>query len=163
MPYEWDFYTRGRDRARVRGCYRGPMIEVEVQMSKPFETVFAVEPLRRSLLRNIVTTDLIAVRTREVVLRVLNGDLGPIIDELYPTRKYLQVLICEKRRATAIDSDLSNLPLDYEAGARSLTRYGVNPLQVDLILAALTSESPILRVGGRCAVILEAAFIELGQ
>jgi hypothetical protein len=137
------------------------MIDVEIQMSTPFIVMSNYETLRTRLLENIVDTHLYAVRTRECVLRVLNSDLGPISARLYPQKKELQAHICEKRNAVAIDKDVAVYPISYKDGAQQLLRYRVPQQSIDLILSALESHSPLLRVAGRCIVILVAAYIEL--
>lgn len=162
MTYSWRFYTGGQTlNPTGRVCHRGPMIDVERVMSQPFRYMAPYETLRVRLLENIVNTDLVAVQTRETVLRTINSSLCPIFARLYSQKDALQTLICEKRNATDIESDLSALAPFYASAARGLVDYPVPQQQVDLLLAALESASPLLRVAGKSAVILLAAYIEM--
>lgn len=162
MTYEWEFTTGGRpEDLRGKKCHRGPMIDVEVRMSQPFVTMVFLERERVKLLEALVDITLWAVRTRDDVLRVLNGDLGAIFTRLLPQKAYLQALICEKRRAIDIDRDVSWLNKPFLAGTSALLRYGIQEQHIKLLMSALQSENPIQRVAGRCAVILLAAYIEL--
>lgn len=162
MTYEWEFTTGGRpEDLRGKKCHRGPMIDVEVRMSRPFVTMGFLERNRVKLLEALVDTTLWAVRTRDDVLRVMNGDLGAIFARLLPQKKFLQVLICEKRRAIDIDRDVRWLDSSFLSGTRRLLQFGIQEQHVSLLSAALQSDSPIQRVSGRCAVILLASYIEL--
>lgn len=162
MTFVWHFFTGGRpvNPVGIR-CHRGPMIDVEVVMSRPFTYMVPYNTLRQRLLNAVVDTNLVAVQTREVTLRSLNTLLGPIFLRLAPQKKSLQVLICEKRNSVDIDNELSDLNPFYLDAARQLFDYGLPQQQVDLLVAALTSNSPVLRVAGKCAVILVAAFTEM--
>ena len=157
MAYFWDFFTGNVGTQRT--CHRGPMIDVETQMSTPFSVMSDYEVLRTRLLENIVDTPLVAVSTRECVLRVLNSDLGPILVRLYSQKKDLQTYVCEKRHATEIDEDIAVYPISYAEGARGFLQYRVPQQSIDLLLSALESHSPFLRVASRCAVVLIAAYI----
>jgi len=162
MSYEWEFTTGGRpEDLRGKKCHRGPMIDVEVRMSQPFVTLRFLERERVKLLEALVDITLWAVRTRDDVLRVLNGDMGAIFARLLPQKKYLQALICEKRRAIDIDRDVSWLDRSFLTGVERLLQFGIQKQHIALMRSALQSESPIQRVAGRCAVILIAAYIEL--
>jgi len=162
MSYEWEFTTGGRpEDLRGKKCHRGPMIDVEVRMSQPFATLSFLERERVKLLEALVDTTLWAVRTRDGVLRVMNGDMGAIFARLLSQKKYLQVLICEKRRAIDIDRDVSWLDRSFLTGLEQLKQYGIQEQHIALMRSALQSSSPIQRVAGRCAVILIAAFLEL--
>lgn len=162
MSYEWEFTTSGRpEDLRGKKCHRGPMIDVEVRMSQPFVSISFLERERVKLLEALVDTPLWAVRTRDDVLRVLNGDLGAIFARLLPQKKYLQALICEKRRAIDIDHDVRWLDRSFVAGVQRLLQHGVQEQHILLMRSALQSESPIQRVAGRCATILIAAYLEL--
>jgi hypothetical protein len=164
MTYEWEFTTSGRpEDLRGKKCHRGPMIDVETRMSKPFVTMVFLERERVKLLEALVDTTLWAVRTRDGVLRVLNGDMGAIFTRLLPQKKTLQALICEKRRAIDIDQDVSWLNKSFLAGTAALLQYGVLEQHIALLASALQSENPIQRVSGRCAVILLASYIELDR
>ena len=130
-------------------------------MSTPFTVMSEHEILRTRLLEHIVDTPLDAVRTRECVLRVLNSDLGTIVARLYPQKKSLQAHICEKRNAVDIDEDIAAYPISYKEGAQQLLLHRVPQQSIDLLLSALESHSPLLRVAGRCVVVLVAAYIEM--
>lgn len=163
MPFEWHFYTGGEEIIPTisRRCHRGPMIDVEVVMSRPFQAMSAYNTLRQRLLDDIVYSVLPAVQTREVVLRTLNTLLGPMFARLTPQKAALQVLICEKKNSVDIESDLSDVSPFYSAAAESLIQYNLPPQQILLLKAALTSNSPIMRVAGKSAVILLCSFIEM--
>lgn len=162
MPYEWEFTTGGRpEDLRGKKCHRGPMIDIEVRMSRPFVSMVFLERERVKLLEALVDTTLWAVRTRDGVLRVMNGDLGAVFTRLLPQKKYLQVLICEKRRAIDIDRDVVWLDRSFVSGVERLLQYGIQEQHIALMRSALQSGSPIQRVAGRCAVILIAAYLEL--
>jgi hypothetical protein len=162
MTFEWEFEVGGRPVNYIgRHCHRGPMIDVEITMSQPFSYLSELEILRARLLDKIVTVDNSSVQTREVVLRVLNNTLAPIFARLTPRTEELQVLICEKRNSLDIESDLVMLNPFYLEGAKSLLRYGLPQQQIDLLVSALTSNNPVLRVAGKCATVLVASYIEL--
>ena len=162
MAFDWHFYTGEYPiNPTSRRCFRGPMIDVEVIMSKQFILLEQYNGLRVALMDHIVDTELVAVRTREVVLRTLNGMLGPIFARLTPRKKSLQVIICEKRSSVDIDSDLAKLDPFFRASIVDLRKYSVPPQQVSLILSAFDSASPVLRVAGRCATILLYSYIEM--
>ena len=162
MSFDWHFFTEGRPIGPIgRRCHRGPMIDVEIVMSQPFTYMTPYNTLRQRLLNSVVDTDLKTVQTREVVLRTINNELGPMFVRLASQKKSLQVLICEKRDSIEIENDLTNLNPFYIDAARQLFDYGLPQQQVDLLLSALTSNSPILRVAGKCAVVLVAAFTEM--
>jgi len=162
MPFDWHFFTEGRPPGPIgRRCHRGPMIDVEVVMSRPFTYMIPYNTLRKRLLDHIVDTELVAVQTREVVLRSLNTELGPMFLRLAPRKKGLQVPICEKRNSIDIEKDLEYLNPFYLNAAQQLFDYGLPQQQITLLVAALKSNSPILRVAGKCAVILIAAFTEM--
>ena len=164
--YEWEFDTSGRPPTPLgRACFRGPMIAVEQRMALPFTVTKAsidTELLRNRLLDHIVDTTLIAVRTRETVLRSLSSPVGPLFVKLTPLRSELQVLICEKRNSIDIDNDLLYLDPMFEKAALSFENYGIQRPSITMLVDALRSNSPVLRVAARCGVILTAAFIELG-
>jgi len=164
MPYIWRFSTKGRpEDLRGKKCHRGPMIDVEIRMSRPFKIFHFLERERVKLLENLVDISYWAVRTRDCVLRVLDGDLGAIFARLTPRKKELQVLICEKRRAVDIDKDMQWLDSAFLEKLDKIIPYGVQPQNAALMRAALQSKSPVQRVAGRCAVILVAAYIELDR
>jgi hypothetical protein len=160
--YIWEFFTGGRPVDPLgRRCHRGPMIDVEITMSRPFTYMVPYNTLRQRLLNSVVDTDNVAVQTREVVLRSLNTELGPMFLRLASRKKSLQALICEKKNSVIIEQELRDLNPFYLDAARQLYDYGLPQPQVDLLVEALTSNSPVLRVAGKCAAILIAAFTEM--
>lgn len=163
MTFTWHFFTGGEEIIPVitRKCHRGPMIDVEVVMSRPFVRLAAYNTLRQRLLEDVVDSVLPAVQTREIVLRSINSLLGPMIVRLASQKQALQVLICEKKNSLAIESDLADISPFYFSAADSLLQYNISSRQTDLFKAALTSNSPIMRVAGKCAVILLCSFIEM--
>lgn len=162
MAFTWHFYTGANVLTpAVRRCHRGPMIDVELVMSVPFTYMHTFNTLRVRLLEDVVDSVLLPVQTREVVLRSLNTLLGPMFARLTPQKQALQVLICEKRDSTDIEADLIELVSFYLSAAKSLYSFGVPQQQIDLLVAALESNSPVMKVAGKCAVILLAAYIEM--
>ena len=162
MSYTWHFYTQTRRLNPIgRRCHRGPMIDVEVVMSTPFRYLGHFNLLRKRLLDSITDSTLLAVQTREVVLRSLNTLLGPMFARLAPRKKSLQALICEKRTSPVVLASLSDSLYFYPAAAKELVSYGVPSQQVDLLVAALESSSPIMQVAGQCATVLLMSFIEM--
>lgn len=161
MPYDWEFNTGGLPPGPLgKKCHRGPMIDIEIVMSKPLTIVPGAEALRGRLLAHIVDTPLVAVQTREVVLRVLNSNLGPIYVALNNTKHVLFVDICEKRNTIPIDRELRAWDRDYIDVARQFKNYETSPQSTELLLSALRSVNPVFRLAARCAIILMAAYIE---
>jgi len=160
MTYVWEFSIAGIPIG-ARRCHRGPMIDVEIVMSRPFTYMIEYNTLRKKLLNHIVATEDLAVATREIVLRCLNNLLGPMFLRLAPQKKYLQALICEKKNSVVIEGELESLNPFYLTAAKQLFNYNLPQPQVDLLVSALTSNSPVLRVAGKCAVILIAAYTEM--
>jgi len=162
MSFIWHFFTGGRPINPVgRQCHVGPMIDLEVVMSQSFTYMVPFNTLRKRLLDNIVGTDRVAVQTRETILRAINTSLGPMFVRLAPQKKELQVLICEKKNSNVIEDSLQDLNPFYLDAVNQFFDYGFPRQQIDLIEAALESNSPVLRVAGKCAVILIASFYEL--
>lgn len=170
MSFTWHFYTGSPGfTPEPRHCYRGPMIDVELVMSAPFTYLDSYNTLRKRLLNTIVNDtyqgapieSALAVQTREVVLRVLNTSLGPIFARLTPQKRSLQADICEKRNSLTIESALGNVKSQYVSAVQNLTNYNVPVQQVELFRAALDSQSPVLRVAGKCATILLLSYIEM--
>lgn len=161
MSYEWDFFTT--ELVGARACFRGPMTDIEIQMSQPFIVLSNLELLRIRLLDNIVDSTADAVRTRECLLRVVNGDLGPLVPRAYANKTVLQALICEKKNSISIDADVSSYayPTTFEDGARLLMTQGTTQQTVESLLSALNSQNALLRVAARCAIILTASYIEM--
>jgi len=162
MTYTWEFGTAGRPIGPVgRRCYRGPMIDVEVVMARPFTMMVPYNTLRQRLLLSVVDTQDVIVQTREVTLRSLNTLLGPVFLRLASQKKSLQAFICEKKNSVVIESELQDLNPFYLDAAYQLFDYGLPKPQVDLLVDALNSNSPVMRVAGKCAMILIAAFTEM--
>ncbi len=162
MSFTWHFYTGAHViNPGVRRCHRGPMIDVEHIMAAPFQHMAAYNTLRKRLLNDVVDSTTLAVQTREVILRSLNTLLGPMFARLASQKRALQVLICEKRDSTDIEADLVDLIPFYLGAVRELDTYAVPTQQIDLLVAALESNSPVMKVAGKCAVILLIAFIEM--
>jgi len=161
MPFTWHFFTGGTEDVVARRCHRGPMIDVEIVMSRPYVLLSEYNTLRRRLLDNIVDTRLVAVQTREVVLRTLDSQYGPIFARLRSQSKALHVEICEKRNVLDIEADLESLNPFYLEAVRGAIQYGVPKQHLDQISSALISNSPVLRVNGKCAAVLLFSFIEL--
>jgi hypothetical protein len=162
MTYEWEFETAGRSATPpVRRCFRGPMIPIEVVMSRAFTRITQCEKLRNRTLDHIVSSTLRSVQTREVVLRTLHSNLAGIYVDLVNQQKELEVLICEKRNSIPIDSELLQYDLMYEEAANSFKLFGINKDYGDKFIAALKSSNAVLRVAARCAIVLMAANIEM--
>lgn len=159
--YIWEFYTEGRPVGPIgRKCHRGPMLPIEVTMSRSFARVSQMEELRTRLLTHLVNTPLVAVQTRETVLRVLNSNLAAMYPALLQIQKSLKVLICEKRNSIPIDRELYPFDARWKNGVRTFGDYGVIMPHVNLILEGLESQSPVYRIAARCSAILTAAYIE---
>lgn len=162
MTYEWEFNTANRPlEPQGRKCHRGPMIDIEVAMAQPFTVVSGAETLRKLLLEKLVDINLVAVQTRECLLRTLNSNVGPLFKTVNPRYPEIKTLICEKRNSVVIDRELSGYDFQFRGGIASLVNYGVNPNNIAVISEALNSSSPILRVAARCAFILTATLIEM--
>ena len=162
MPYIWEFETGDRPLEPIgRRCHRGPMTALEEVMSKPFKTFIQIELLRNRVLDNVTDTHLRAVQTREVVLRVLNSNLGPIFIDQWNIYAELNVLICERKSSAEIDEALRPLDRLYLDSLDLIEAYGIEKNYLNLMREALTSNSVVLRVAARCAVIVAAATLEL--
>jgi len=170
MSYTWHFYTGSPGfTPEPRHCYRGPMIDVETVMAAPYTYLNQFNPIRKRLLDNIVNDtyqqapiqSALAVQTREVVLRVLKTSLGPIFARLTPRKKQLEADICEKRNSITIENALGNVTPTYLNVLQALGPYGVPRPQIELLRAALESQSPVLRVSGKCATVLLLSYIEM--
>lgn len=160
--FDWYFHTGGRPATPVgRQCHYGPMIDVEIVMAQKYVLNAEWEILRARVLGAIVDTTQVATQTREVILRSLNNQLGPIFQRLAPVKRELQVLICEKRNSVDIERDLQSLnPVFVEMLPRLVTQ-GVPVQHVDLLLSAIRSNNVIMRVAGKAATILLVSFLEL--
>lgn len=164
MPFTWHFFTATpQPVVAARRCHRGPMIDVEIVMSQPFVLMAANNTLRKRLLDNIVDTPLVAVQTREVVLRTLDSQYGPIFARLRRQAESLHVDICEKRNSLLIERDTKALNSFFVESTRGLINYGVPKQHLDQIVSAIHSNSPVLRVSGKCAALLLISYIELDE
>lgn len=162
MSFDWHFFTGGYSvNPTFKRCHRGPMIEVEQVMAQKWGSFVQYDHLRVSLLDNIVDTDLIAVRTREVLLRSINGMIGPVFARTFPQKKSLQVTICEKRNSVLVDAAINYKDPYYRDAIRDLAKHRVPQQQRELLLASLESNSPIIRVSGRCAIVLLYSYIQM--
>lgn len=161
MGYTWEFEIGGRPLLPSgRKCHRGPMINIEVRMSQACLTIPEAERIRQHLLAHVVDINNAAVQTREVVLRVMNSNLRAMFLGLIPVAKELEVLVCEKRNSLDIDDEVKYEDQFYTQVLSTFARYGTRPQHVDLISAALKSNSAIMRVAARCAIVLMVAYIE---
>ena len=164
MTYVWEFNTEGRPEGPIgRKCHRGPMISIENTLSQPFTKMIHMEKLRARLLTHLVDTPLVAVQTREAVLRVLNSNLGAMYPAFLSAKESLRVLVCEKRNSVIIDRELLALDPQWKVGVSTFTRYGVIEPHMELILRGLNSESPVYRVAARCSAAITAAYIEVAN
>jgi hypothetical protein len=137
------------------------MIDVEERMSRPCLRIREAERIRQHLLLHIVDINNVTVQTREVILRVFNSNLSAIFRRLVSRRQELQVLICEKKNSLILDAELRVFDPFYVKVLGQFAEYGVNPRHVELISNGLVSNSAIMRVASRCAIVLMVAFIEL--
>lgn len=164
MTFTWKFYTGGSESlVSTRRCHRGPMIDVEQVMSRSFQHMQEYDSLRARFLRTIVSTDKVAVQTRETLLRVIDANTGAIFLRLLPKRGPLHVPICEKRNSRIVDSELADYLVFFQNGARGFRTFGLPQTEVDVLLEALASNSPVLRVAGMASVVLLAAFLEMDR
>lgn len=162
MSFLWEFETEGRtlDPA-IRRCHRGPMIPVEIAMSKPFTVMTTINGLRGRVMGVIVDTTDKSVRTRETLLRVLHSNIGSVFSDYRTSQADLEVLICEKRNSIEVAADLDYYQREFLAAEPLFRAQRVSPDQIGLIHNALVSKNAILRVAGYCAVVLLGAVIEI--
>lgn len=136
------------------------MTDLETLMSKPFTYLTEYNTLKQRLLDNIVDTTLVAVRTREITLRCINGSNQALFPRLYADKADLQARICEKKNSIDIYTALVKLLPFYISASNSLFSHGLSKQYIQTIQAALNSNSPVVVVEGMCAVILWAACLE---
>ncbi len=161
MTYVWEFNTEGRPEGPIgRKCHRGPMISIENTLSQPFTKMVRMENLRTRLLAQLVDSPLVAVQTREAVLRVLNSNFSAMYPALLTIQTSLRVLICEKKNSIVVDTALLPFDTQWKDEISTFTRYGVIEPHTSLILEGIDSESPIYRIAARCAAAITAAYIE---
>ena len=162
MTYTWSFNTGDKAINPIgRKCHRGPMIDVEVVMSERFRYMREIDTLRARFLKAVVSTDYYPIQTRETSLRAMNSLMSPVFVRLLPRKEEIQVLICEKRSCVDIEKDLADIRPEFSQAASVLARKGVLGDQVQLILDALESDSPVVRVAGKAALILLSAYMEM--
>jgi hypothetical protein len=138
------------------------MIDIELVMAQSFTVMTGAETLRKMLLEQLIDINLVAVQTRECILRTLNSNVGPLFTTVNPRQEDLKVLICEKKNTVVIDKALLVHDFQFKQGIESLESYGVTKMNVKVLLEALESSSAILRVAARCAFILSATLVEMG-
>jgi hypothetical protein len=137
------------------------MIDVERVMSQPFVLLSQFNTLRQRLLNAVVDTQNVSVKTREVVLRTLDSQYGPIFARLREQSAALHVDICEKRNVLLIEDETAVLNTFFLEAVKSLTAYRVPKQHLDQLMSAIRSNSPVLRVSGKCAALLLFSYIEL--
>jgi len=162
MSFLWEFETGGRSTTpAIRQCHRGPMIPVEVAMARLFTVIPTINGLRSRVLGVIVDTEDKAVRTREILLRVLHSNTGAVFSDYRGVQASLEVLICEKRNSLDVAADLDFYIREFIEALRTFALYGISAEQLELIYASLRSKNAIMRVSGYCAVVLLGAVIEI--
>ena len=162
--YSWGFYTGGRaEHSILRKCYRGPMTDVEKVLGAPFTVLTDYNFLRDLTLTSLVDTDLVAVQTRECVLRVLRSPLWAIFVRLHADQDRYPVTICERKNASVIEALLAPYDDKFSAAALNLYNYGIHKQHVNLLTAGLISKTLVVRVAARCAIILLATLVEIDQ
>jgi len=161
MSYVWSFNTGDRpEEAQGKKCYRGPMLDIEAQLHESFERLVSLEIFRKRVLREVVDTELAAVQSREVVLRVLYSPLGAMFPQLRTQRSLLTVPICEKKNSINLDGAYEDYYPFFIASIPEFKKYGLPRQHEGLLRGALTGQSPIQRVAGVCASLLLAAYVE---
>lgn len=162
MAFLWEFETEGRTEVPTfRRCHRGPMLPVEVALTKSFTRISALNTLRARVAGVIVDSTDIAVRSREILLRVLHSNLGGIFVDYRNIQPELEALICEKRNSLEVAGDLDFFHRDFIEALRQLRTAGVLTEQLDLIYQAIRSKNAILRVAGYCSIVLLGAILEI--
>lgn len=137
------------------------MLPVEVVMSRPFTIYTQFNGLRRRVVTAVVDTTDSAVRTREVLLRVLHSNLASIFVDYKNIQQDIEVIICEKRSSLDIAGSLDFYQKEFIAGMPALRQAGVSLTYLELIYNALRSNNAILRVAGYCSFILLVSILEL--
>jgi len=158
--FDWGFQVE-ETVVDARNCYRGPMIPVEKILASSFIKLSAYDFLREALYNAIVNTDQPSVRTREIILRVLNSSHTAFFPKLYSQRKNLHVTICEKREAFDIYTDIEHLQLLYRNAVQSLIQFHIPENQLTILADAINSRDIIERISGICTAVLLMAYIEM--
>lgn len=162
MSFLWEFETEGRSTVPViRTCHRGPMIPVEIALSRSFTVLTKMNGLRSRVLGVIVDTTEPAVRTREVLLRVLHSNVGSVFSDYKGVQTDLEAIICEKRNSLNIADDLDYYQREFIDVLRDVNLTGVSAEQLEIVYGTLRSKNAIMRVAGYCAVVLLGAIIEI--
>ena len=162
MTYEWEFNTTGRAVvASTRKCHRGPMIPLEIVMSQAFRTYPEYNQIRKQMLNHVVDTTLVAVKTRDIILRVLHSNLNSVFVDLRNQQTDLEVVICERRNSVIIDKEMRVLDTQYSDGLDALKKMGVDVTYLDIVRSALNSNNVVYRVSARCAIVVLASIYEL--
>lgn len=158
--FEWEFHVSDIV-VDSRHCHRGPMIALEKIIAVPFVRLASYDFLREALYNVIVSTENPAVRTREILLRVINSSLVSLFPKLYPQKKTLPVTICEKRESFDIYLDVAHLKLEYINAVLSLEKVKIPQNQLSVIVDAMGSKDIMLRVASLCAAVVLMAYIEM--
>jgi len=162
MSFLWEFETEGRSTVpAIRRCHRGPMLPVEIALSQPFTTLSTLNGLRRRVLGVITDTTEPAVRTREILLRVLHSNVGSVFSDFKGVQADLEAIICEKRNSLDVADDLDFYQREFVSALRAIHGVDVSAEQIEIMYGALRSRNAIMRVAGYCSVVLLGAIVEI--
>jgi len=162
MSFLWEFETEGRSTVpAIRRCHRGPMLPVEIALSQPFTTLSTLNGLRRRALGVITDTTEPAVRTREILLRVLHSNVGSVFSDFKGVQADLEAIICEKRNSLDVAADLDFYRNEFIDALRTIRGVNVSVEQLEIMYGALRSRNAIMRVAGYCSVVLLGAIVEI--
>jgi hypothetical protein len=137
------------------------MLPVEIALSRSFSVLTKMNGLRSRVLGVIVDTTESAVRTREILLRVLHSNVGSVFSDYKGVQADLEAIICEKRNSLDVAADLDYYQREFVDVLRDLQAVNISKEQLDIIYGALRSKNAIMRVAGYCAVVLLGAIIEI--
>jgi hypothetical protein len=137
------------------------MLPVEIALSRSFSVLTKMNGLRSRVLGVVVDTTESAVRTREILLRVLHSNVGSVFSDYKGVQADLEAIICEKRNSLDVAADLDYYQREFVDILRDLQAVNVSKGQLDIIYGALRSKNAIMRVAGYCAVVLLGAIIEI--
>jgi len=162
MSFLWEFETEGRSTVpAIRRCHRGPMLPVEIALSQPFTTLSTLNGLRRRVLGVITDTTEPAVRTREILLRVLHSNVGSVFSDFKGVQADLEAIICEKRNSLEVAADLDFYRTEFVNALTDIYETNVSAEQIEIMYGALRSRNAIMRVAGYCSVVLLGAIVEI--
>lgn len=162
MSFLWEFETEGRSTVpAIRRCHRGPMLPVEIALSQPFAVLTTLNGLRRRVLGVITDTTEPAVRTREVLLRVLHSNVGSVFSDFKGVQADLEAIICEKRNSLDVAADLDFYRNEFINALQIMRGVRVSVEQMEIMYGALRSRNAIMRVAGYCSVVLLGAIVEI--